>query len=528
MGYRVVIPTAGIGSRLGGLTKYINKSLVSIANRPTISHVIEQFPEDCEFVIALGYKGKLVQDFLELTYPDKIFYFKQVNPFEGIKSGLGLSLLACEEYLQEPFVFISCDTLVKGEVKKPDHNWMGYTKIDDLSQYRTLSIEKNIVKEICEKGIIKENIHAYIGLAGVYDFKLFWNKMHTDNFDAIKQGESYAMRSLIFDSEVLAYKFEWFDTGNLKALDKARKAYIETNSPNILEKKNEAIWFIGDRVVKYSDDKSFITNRVKRVLELKGYVPEIYSYRSNMYCYKKIEAKVLSEVITISIFDKLMDYSNKFWTKKILNKNQDREFIKNCTKFYKGKTYERIELFYKNFEKNDNAVLINGERMPLLRDLLNKIDWNSLCKGKPGRFHGDFHFENILWSEKEDKFTFLDWRQDFAGDIEIGDIYYDLAKLMHGIIVNHGVIASDNYEASWIDGEINFQLGRKKILVDCEVRFNNFIISMGYDLKKVRILTALIYLNIAALHHFPYSILLYGLGKKMLKNEMEADYAINP
>jgi hypothetical protein len=38
----------------------------------------------------------------------------------------------------------------------------------------------------------------------------------------------------------------------------------------------------------------------------------------------------------------------------------------------------------------------------------------------------------------------------------------------------------------------------------------------------------LIYLNIAALHHFPYSILLYGLGKKMLKNEMEADYAINP
>ena len=182
-----------------------------------------------------------------------------------------------------------------------------------------------------------------------------------------------------------------------------------------------------------------------------------------------------------------MDYSEKFWTKKILNKNQDREFIKNCTKFYKGKTYERIELFYKNFEKNDNAVLINGERMPLLRDLLNKIDWNSLCKGKPGRFHGDFHFENILWSEKEGKFTFLDWRQDFAGDIEIGDIYYDLAKLMHGIIVNHGVIASDNYEASWIDGEINFQLGRKKILVDCEVRFNNFIISRGYDLKKVRI-----------------------------------------
>ena len=79
MGYRVVIPTAGIGSRLGSLTKYINKSLVSIANRPIISHVIEQFPDDCEFVIALGYKGNLVKDFLELAYPDRKFFFAEVD-----------------------------------------------------------------------------------------------------------------------------------------------------------------------------------------------------------------------------------------------------------------------------------------------------------------------------------------------------------------------------------------------------------------------------------------------------------------
>ena len=52
MGYRIVIPTAGIGSRLKEFTRYINKSLVGIANRPTISHLIEQFPQDCEFVIA--------------------------------------------------------------------------------------------------------------------------------------------------------------------------------------------------------------------------------------------------------------------------------------------------------------------------------------------------------------------------------------------------------------------------------------------------------------------------------------------
>ena len=35
----------------------------------------------------------------------------------------------------------------------------------------------------------------------------------------------------------------------------------------------------------------------------------------------------------------------------------------------------------------------------------------------------------------------------------------------------------------------------------------------NYSIKKVEILTALIYLNIAALHHYPYSIFLYYLGK---------------
>ena len=161
MSYRVVIPTAGTGSRLKGLTKYINKSLVGIANRPTISHLIEQFPHDCEFVIALGHKGDLVRDFLELAYPNKTFFFAEVDPYEGEGSGLGLSLMSCEQYLQQPFVFLSCDTLVKGEIPEPSYNWMGFAQRNDLSQYRTLNIVNFNVSEICEKGVVKDNLQAY-------------------------------------------------------------------------------------------------------------------------------------------------------------------------------------------------------------------------------------------------------------------------------------------------------------------------------------------------------------------------------
>ena len=40
----------------------------------------------------------------------------------------------------------------------------------------------------------------------------------------------------------------------------------------------------------------------------------------------------------------------------------------------------------------------------------------------------------------------------------------------------------------------------------------------GYDIKKVNIITALIFINIAPLHHHPYSIFLFFLGKLLLEN----------
>jgi len=91
---------------------------------------------------------------------------------------------------------------------------------------------------------------------------------------------------------------------------------------------------------------------------------------------------------------------------------------------------------------------------------------------------------------------------------------------MHGLIVNHGIVVKNQYSASWKEGEIKFDIQRKKSLAKCEQRLNAWMLENNYDPKKVKVLTALIYLNIAALHHYPYSLLLYGLGKKILKEEL--------
>ena len=521
MTYRVCIPTAGTGSRLGDLTKFVNKSLVGIANRPTIAHLIEQFPGDVEFVIALGHKGHLVREFLELAFPHRVFHFAKVDPFEGPGSGLGLSLSACREFLQQPFVFLSCDTLVEEEIPPPSSNWMAYSEGHELAPYRTVEVSDGSVRSICEKGEGTAGSHkAYIGLAGIADFKLFWESMDFDRSTATAVGEVHGMRALL-SRKISARPFTWHDTGNLEALTRTREAYREENAPNILEKANEAIWFVGDRVIKFSDDEKFIANRVARVDGLKGFVPLVTGSRPHMYGYARVEGEVLSKVITLPMFDRLLTHSKTFWKSHSLSADETARFRAVCSKFYREKTLERVQLFYKSFGRTDGVETINGIEMPTLHALLESVNWNWLTTGLAGRFHGDFHFENILWNAEDGSFTFLDWRQDFGGDLSVGDVYYDLAKLLHGLIICHELIAKDLFEIDWKPQEINYGFLRKQIHVECERRFGEWLVEEGFDRKKVIVLTALVYLNIAALHHHPYSLLLYALGKTMLFEELK-------
>jgi len=521
MPYRVLIPTAGTGSRLGKLTSHLNKSLVGIANRPTICHIIERFPTDAEFVIALGHKGNLVREFLGLAYPDRRFFYADVHPFEGPGSGLGLSVQSCKEFLQEPFVFTSCDTLVKEPIPDLSENWMGYAEVPELGQYRTLLVRDSKVEDVCEKGIGRFGTHkAYIGLAGIKEYKLFWESMAAGGAEAVAKGEAYGLRALLGEG-IAARQFTWFDTGNVEAIAATREAYRQDDEPNILEKENEAIWFVGDQVIKFSSDAKFIANRVERVKEIGGFVPEITGSTEHMYRYRKAEGRIMSEAVTIPVFEKLLERSLAFWERRALGPAESAVFRATCMKFYKDKTLERVALFYKNFDKKDGASRINDVEMPPLSAMLDAVDWDWLSDGLPGRFHGDFHFENILYQEEMNGFIFLDWRQEFGGSLSIGDIYYDLAKLLHGLIICHELIAANQYEVDWSDREIKFDFHRKQILVECEAYLEKWVGKSGFDYKKVKLLTALIYLNIAALHHYPYSLLLYALGKQMLSSSLE-------
>lgn len=514
MSYKVCIPAAGLGTRLESLTRYLNKSLVTVAGKPVISHIIEKFPPHIEMVIALGYKGQDVRDFLEMAYPERTFQFAQVTPFEGEGSGLGRSLLFCREYLQTPFIFCSCDTIVHEAIPEPSENWMGYAVLEDTTPYRGIREQEGRVVEICEKGVCAEAL-PYIGLAGIHDFETFWASMVRQGDAAVAMGESAGLRDLI-GMGLGSQRFTWYDTGNLEALAHAREALRQPDAPNILDKANEAIWFVDRSVIKFSADERFIANRVARRAQLGKWCPTITAHACHMYRYDKVEGQVLSEVVTVPLFQKLLHQTRPFWQDVPLSDEQRGRFVEACRNFYEIKTKQRVAQFFHTFDVSDRAEILNGTAVPTMAELLEKIDWGWLSEGVSVRFHGDFHFENILYDASQDRFWFLDWRQDFAGQLDYGDLYYDLAKLGHGIIVSHEMIARALFSVTWQEEHIRFDFHRKHTLVECERYFEQYVRDAGHDWHKVRLMTYLIYLNIAALHHFPYSHMLYYLGKQGL------------
>ena len=71
----VVIPTAGIGSRLELQTRYFNKTMIQLGDLPVISRIIDSYPSYTKFILILGYKKEHIREFINLVYPKKSITF---------------------------------------------------------------------------------------------------------------------------------------------------------------------------------------------------------------------------------------------------------------------------------------------------------------------------------------------------------------------------------------------------------------------------------------------------------------------
>ena len=506
--YKVLITTSGLGSRLGELTNYTNKALIRVADKPAISYIIESYPKDIEFIITLGHFGSHVKQFLQLAYPNHNFTFIEIDNYKGLGSSLGYSLLQCKHNINSPFIFHASDTIITNyNPEYPNKNYIIGSYKDDPAQYRTLHINENKLININEKGELNFD-YLYIGVAGIKDFELFFynlekliNNWHEDTSDV------HAINSML--SEVSFIKKEvngenWFDIGNTTELNKTRKIF--QSHIEVLDKVDESIFFFDNFIIKFFSNSTISKNRVTRALNLGNLVPNMLDSTENFYKYQKAEGKLFSKSVNSESFNKFLKWTEtNLWVETL-----DANFKDKCYDFYITKTKQRVAQYLKNNKENNQ---INEQNIPGIYDLIDSIDVDWLCDGLPSQFHGDFILDNVI--ETNDGFCLIDWRQDFAGDLEIGDKYYDLAKLNHNLTVNHDIVSKNLFNPS----SNNCYILTNSTLNECKEILHSFITENLYDLKKVRILTSLIWINMAPLHEYPFNNFLFNFGKyNLFKN----------
>ena len=527
--YKVVIPSAGLGSRVGQYSKHYNKTLITVADKPVISHIIEKIPKDIEIVIILGYKGDHIRQFIELVYPNRQITFVDVDVYEGPGSGIGYSLLCAKDKLQCPFVLVTNDTIIHSNEHTfaidPSEigNWVGFVDVNrydnlylDVAQYRTIDItDDGFAATINPKGV--ECPYIYIGTCGINDYNNFWNELSSGKTAAIEAGESFALNGLSY-LHAIDFGSSWYDTGNLGALEYLKENVLKTKY-NILEKENEAIWFFGDDIVKFSTDVRFIYDRVDRLGFFKkspaaDMFPALTGYSKNFYRYKKEAGAIISDELTPEMFHHLFEkMDSSLW----LNRKDPIDY----TAFYKTKMYERVEDFFRRYEFNDISQHINGMFCkPVLDVFDHDIDWNWLCIEEviSCMYHGDFHNENIIINSVGN-FKLIDWRQNFSGDssIHYGDIYYDFAKFLHGLLIPYSSVMNEQFSISKDKGHSVFiDILRPYRFSEVEDELFGWIDNHGFSVKKTKLLAALIFINIAALHEQPQSHLFFYFGKYLI------------
>ena len=82
--------------------------------------------------------------------------------------------------------------------------------------------------------------------------------------------------------------------------------------------------------------------------------------------------------------------------------------------------------------------------------------------------------------------------------------------------MNYDYIMKDLYhfEQNNQDAHVNFNNWENDS--EYEKQLEDFIQRKGFELKKVKLLTGLIYLNMAALHHEPFNFALMANGRKII------------
>ena len=237
---------AGKGSRLRPHTLTVPKPLISVAGKPIVQRLVEDFAasfsgeiEEVAFItgdFGIEVEQQLIHIAHSIGAHGKIY--KQDHPL-GIAHAIGCA----SESLVGPVIVAFADTLFRANFKfNPKEDGIIWTqKVEDPSSYGVVKInQENVITDFVEK---PKNFISNLAIVGIYYFKegevLKKEIEYLIEHDIKLRGE-YQLTSVLENMKNKNHRFrtasidEWIDCGNKEAVVHANKRMLEIKKSELM------------------------------------------------------------------------------------------------------------------------------------------------------------------------------------------------------------------------------------------------------------------------------------------------------
>ena len=253
---KIIVPMAGIGSRLRPHTLTIPKPLTLIAGKPIVQRLVEdivgvvdQKVEEIAFVIGPSFpkdtEKKLLDIAKGLNATGKVFVQEEAL-------GTAHAIQCAAESLEGPCVVAFADTLFKADFKLSDSAdgavWV--KKVDEPSAYGVVKTENGVITDFVEK---PQTFVSDLAIIGIYYFRkgeVLRDEIQYLLDNDIREKGEYQLTNALENMKEKGVRFvpgevmEWMDCGN-------KDITVETNG-KVLE-------------FEYRDGKKLVSDTVKQV-----------------------------------------------------------------------------------------------------------------------------------------------------------------------------------------------------------------------------------------------------------------------
>jgi len=235
---KVIVPVAGVGTRLRPHTHTAPKPLLHVAGKPILGHILDQLnglrPEQVVFVI--GHMGDQIIDFVKEHYDYATLFIEQSELL-----GLGYAVyLALEQTRDSDVLVLLGDTIINANLEEfvaAGPNVLGLKAVDNPQRFGIAEVEGGRVVRLVEKPTEPVSNMAIVGVYYFSDAELLRTELHRliEN-DMTTRGEyqiTDALQAMIERGRtIVPYEIDgWYDCGQKDALLATNRALL-SQSPS--------------------------------------------------------------------------------------------------------------------------------------------------------------------------------------------------------------------------------------------------------------------------------------------------------